>query len=91
MSRRLHIIVKGKVQGVGFRYFTQMKAGQYGITGWVKNLPNGDVEIVASGERENIEKFIKTLKEGAPFSKVTDVIVNEWEKTEPLQSFTIRY
>ena len=48
---QLHLIVSGKVQGVGFRYFSQMKAVQYGVTGWAKNLSDGSVEMLLSEQR----------------------------------------
>lgn len=89
---RLHITVSGVVQGVGFRYFTQMKAVQYHITGWVRNSTDGEaVEIVAVGDRDNLDKFIKSLRQGNPFSKVSDIDVNELTDTEPFHSFKIRY
>ena len=58
---QLHLIVSGKVQSVGFRYFSQMKAVQYGVTGWAKNLSNDSVEIVALGTRDQLEPFIEDL------------------------------
>ena len=86
-----HITVHGRVQGVGYRYFTQMKVSQFGITGWVKNLSEGGVEIVAVGEKENLEQFMESLQVGNPFSKVTDVNFTEIENTEPFHSFKIKY
>ncbi|MDF1509620.1 acylphosphatase [Robertmurraya sp. DFI.2.37] len=88
---RLHITVSGSVQGVGYRYFAQMKASQFGITGWVRNLSEGGVEIVAVGDKENLEQFMDSLREGNPFSKVTDISFVELEDTEPFHSFKIKY
>jgi len=88
---RLHITVGGNVQGVGFRYFTQMKAVQYDITGWVKNSAEGSVEIVAVGDKDNLDQFMNDLRLGTPFSKVTDLKVEEQADTEPFHSFKIRY
>ncbi|MEQ2526692.1 acylphosphatase [Robertmurraya yapensis] len=89
---RLHITVSGVVQGVGFRYFTQMKAVQFNINGWVRNSTDGEaVEIVAVGDRDNLDQFIKSLRQGNPFSKVTDINMNELTDTEPFHSFKIRY
>lgn len=79
------------MQGVGFRYFTQMKATQFGITGWVKNSTNGTVEMIAVGEKENVDHFLNDLKVGNPFSKVSDVTIKELTDTEPFHSFKIRY
>lgn len=88
---RLHITVSGNVQGVGYRYFAQMKASQFGITGWVKNHSNGTVEIVAVGEKDDLDQFINSLRQGNPFSKVTDIHTEELMDTEPFHSFKIKY
>ena len=67
------IIVTGRVQGVGFRYYTKRVAEQLGITGYVRNLPNGNqVEIVALKD-ENWEKFLQKIKKGPSFSEVEKV------------------
>lgn len=88
---QLQIIVSGDVQGVGYRYYTQMKAIQFGITGWVKNLQEGGVEILASGENDNLERFIDEVRRGNPFSTVDHIEVIETEKTETYRSFAIKY
>lgn len=68
-----HFIVKGRVQGVGYRFFTYHIANEYNIKGWVKNLWNGDVEILAQGETRHIEVFKKLLEAGPPSSKVKSI------------------
>lgn len=84
-----HIFVLGLVQGVGFRRFIQKKARELGLLGWVKNLPDGRVEILAQGKNENIENLIKIAEKGNIFSDVKDVVVN-WEKSqENFSDFTI--
>jgi acylphosphatase len=88
---QLHIIVSGKVQGVGFRYFSQMKAVQYGITGWAKNLADGSVEIVASGSKDQLDPFIEDLRVGNPFSKINNIEITESRIIEDYHSFTIKY
>lgn len=88
---RLHIMVSGDVQGVGFRYFTQMKAIQYQITGWVKNSSNGNVEMIACGEEEDIKAFLNEIRHGHPFSKIKDLSYREIENIKPLHSFIIKY
>jgi acylphosphatase len=88
---QLHIIVSGKVQGVGYRYFSQMKAVQYGVTGWAKSLSDGSVEIVAIGTTDQLEPFIEDLRVGNPFSTIDDIKITESEKTEDFHSFTIKY
>jgi len=73
------LTVKGMVQGVGFRWFVYRLADQLELTGYVKNLYSGDVEIEAEGERGRIEELIKLVKKGPAFSRVVDVIV-EWKE-----------
>ncbi len=88
----LHLIVSGRVQGVGFRFFTQEKARILGITGYVKNLANGDVEIYAEGEELNIAKFFQQAKKGPSFSRVIDT-QTEWNKIteKKYNNFSITY
>jgi acylphosphatase len=88
---QLHIIVSGKVQGVGFRYFSQMKAVQYGVAGWAKNLADGSVEIMALGGKDQLDPFIEDLQIGNPFSKINNIEITESEVTESYRSFTIKY
>ena len=59
---RYHLIVHGRVQGVGFRYYVQEKAHLYGIRGWVKNRFDGTVEIEAEGEEENLRLFLESVR-----------------------------
>ncbi len=73
MEKRIKITVKGFVQGVGFRYFTYKKAKEYGITGYVKNLFNGDVEAVAQGKSGLVNDFLNELKMGPSGSYVKSV------------------
>ena len=70
--------ITGKVQGVGFRYFV-LRQAQDSINGWVRNIPNGDVEALAQGEKADLEQFIAKVKEGPSFSRVEDVSLN-WVK-----------
>jgi acylphosphatase len=69
----VRLTVKGRVQGVGFRYFVCRRAEEYGIVGWVKNLPNGDVEALAQGEPEALTRFTAALHTGPSMAVVTDV------------------
>ena len=77
----VYITIKGKVQGVSFRYFTLKQAQVLNIVGWVRNKPNGTVEAVAQGDKINLELFIKILQRGPSFSRVDDVTLN-WEHAE---------
>ena len=68
--------ITGKVQGVGFRYFVLRQAQKLGINGWVNNKPNGAVEALAQGDKEDLEQFIAKVKQGPTFSRVEDVSLN---------------
>jgi acylphosphatase len=85
MEVRAHIIVKGLVQGVGFRYFVYSRATAAGTRGWVRNLGNGDVEIEAQGERSGVEILIGQVKAGPRSARVTDMRI-EWKP--PLEDAT---
>ena len=76
-KERARITVSGKVQGVGFRYFIYQIAERLGLTGYVKNLFNGDVEIDAEGRKEFLEELVRNAKTGPSGSHVTDIKV-EW-------------
>ena len=72
-----HIIVSGRVQGVGFRYFTKKMADELSIYGWVKNMGDGTVEITAEGAEQLLEDFLKFIKRGPSFSRVKDTRVSK--------------
>ena len=88
---RAHIWVKGRVQGVGFRAHAEYHARQIGgLTGWVRNVGYDTVEAIAEGERENVERFIETMKQGPKMSRV-DVSTVEWENpTGEFREFGVR-
>jgi acylphosphatase len=79
MKARVHIFVSGRVQGVFFRDHTRRWAVSLGLTGWVRNLGDGRVEVMAEGEKGNIEGLIANLKEGPPFASVENVDI-AWEE-----------
>lgn len=90
MTAQAHLIVSGKVQGVFYRASCQEVAIQYGLKGWVRNLPSGEVEALIQGEKEKIEKLIDWCKKGPPHARVSDVKI-EWQlMTDRLYSFGIR-
>ncbi len=86
-----HIIVKGVVQGVGFRWFVEREATKLGIAGIVRNLSNGNVEVEVEGERGLIEELIVSLKVGNRLSRVTDVIIQWLNFENKYQNFQIRF
>lgn len=88
---RVHIFVSGKVHGVFFRSETQAKAQELGLTGWVKNLADGRVEIVAEGEKEMVEKLVEWAKRGPDSAKVGSLEI-DWQKYQgEFKNFEIRY
>ncbi|MCX7726113.1 MAG: acylphosphatase [Chitinispirillaceae bacterium] len=90
--RRIGIIVSGRVQGVGFRFFTRNCARKYNISGWVRNCDDGSVEIEAEGEKDKIENFTEEIKKGPPSSRVTDVKICELPlNNEKEEGFHIRF
>ena len=84
-----HLVISGKVQGVGFRYWLQSIAVRKNIFGWVKNKISGDVEVLIVGNEKEIEDLIKLCKKGSPSSKVDYVKVNEYKKDYLKKSFDI--
>jgi acylphosphatase len=88
---RAHVWVKGRVQGVGFRAHVEYGARQIGgLTGWVRNVGYDTVEAIAEGQRENVERFIETMKQGPSFSRV-DESTAEWEDvTGEFREFGVR-
>lgn len=76
-TARLHAFVKGRVQGVGFRFFTMQAAWNHEVYGWVRNRINGDVEVLAEGNRAALDALLEDLKRGPSSASVHDVNV-EW-------------
>ncbi|GAB6946446.1 acylphosphatase [Vulcanisaeta sp. JCM 16161] len=90
--KRVHILVKGLVQGVGFRAFVRRNAKRLGIKGFVRNLPDGfTVEIVAEGPDDAIEQLISIAKRGPPGAVVEDVDVEYEEPKNEFSDFEILY
>jgi len=83
-------IIKGNVQGVGFRFNTMREANHLSIGGWVKNLPDNTVEVFAEGSEENITKFLEFLKKGPIGSRITKVLIEE-KTLSGLTNFEVRY
>ena len=80
-----HLKIKGRVQGVGFRHFTKQNAQSLDIKGWVKNLPDGSVETVISGNAENVNEMIGRLKRGPITAQVSSV--DELKDTDTVDNF----
>lgn len=87
MKKRIRAIVSGHVQGVGFRWFTVRAAQNRGITGWVRNNPDGTVETVAEGDADSIREFIEELHRGPMSASVSNVDYHDEEPTGEFFSF----
>ena len=85
---RAHLRIHGRVQGVGFRSRMHREAKKLGLTGWVRNLPDGTVEAVVEGEPERVETIIGWAHQGPSGARVTKVEVR-WEEPEGLRDFRI--
>ena len=89
VKHRYHIVVKGMVQGVGFRYFTFQWAERMGICGWVRNLSDGSVEIEAEGRKKILDEFIKKVKDGPSFGYVETADIVEMDAVKNDKAFEI--
>ena len=69
----LHAVVAGEVQGVGFRWFVREKARRWGLAGWVRNRPDGTVELAAAGAEESLEGLLRDVRVGPPGSRVDEI------------------
>jgi acylphosphatase len=82
-------VVRGRVQGVGFRWFVEREANTLGIAGWVRNRPDGTVEVLAEGTREQLSNLHSRLRQGPRASRVDEVEVDEAQSVEGLKTFRI--
>ena len=87
---RARVLISGKVQGVYFRGSTEDEARSRGLTGWVRNTREGQVEAVFEGEQETVEGMIAWCHRGPPGARVTDVTVT-WEEPRGERAFSVRF
>jgi acylphosphatase len=80
-SKQIHLLIDGHVQGVGFRYYVYDFAQRNGLTGWVRNRFNGQVEVVAGGSPDSLNKLIHHVRQGPNQSVVTEVKV-DWSEAD---------
>jgi len=90
MSAARRWLVRGRVQGVGFRYFTQREATALGVTGWTRNLDDGRVEVFGQGRPETLDAFQGRLWQGPRWAEVRDVEVLEASPEAKSTDFKIR-
>jgi acylphosphatase len=88
-TERLHAVVRGRVQGVSFRFYTQSQAMTLGLTGWVANRSDGSVEVVAEGPRPALNRLLDWLRHGPPLARVDDVLPQFSPATREFSQFTI--
>ncbi|HON05646.1 MAG TPA: acylphosphatase [Candidatus Ratteibacteria bacterium] len=86
-----HYLIKGKVQGVGFRWYVLNIARRIGISGWVKNLPDGRVEIVAESEPEQLELFTENIKKGHLGQNIYQINIEKAPATGKFKDFNISF
>ncbi len=88
--KRVHVFYSGRVQGVGFRFTAENLASKLEITGWVKNMHDGRVEVLAEGKQENLEKFLKEIN--AYFTNYIKDSETHWlEATGEFKGFGIKF
>lgn len=91
MEARVHVIFRGRVQGVFFRANAKRKANELNVYGWIRNLRNGAVEAVFEGEKRNIEALIEWCRKNQPYAAVDDVEMEWKEFRKEFNEFKIRY
>jgi len=85
----VHIVVRGRVQGVWYRNSAKARASELKLAGWVRNCPDGTVEIHAQGNRENLDRFIEWCKQGPPTAEVTGLDTTP-ASVEGMETFQVR-
>ncbi len=90
MNKRIHVYYSGSVQGVGFRYTAERAASSLGLTGWVKNLSDGRLEVVCEGKESALIEFLKKI-EGVFKDYIRDADVEWGEATEKFENFEVRF
>jgi acylphosphatase len=83
-------LISGRVQGVGFRFFAEAAAAREGVRGWVRNLPDGRVEISAEGDAEALERFERQVRHGPPRARVDRVDTEDSLPSGQTGGFTVR-
>ena len=89
MIIKKHLVISGKIQGVGFRYWMQNLAINNNISGWVRNKLSGDVEALIIGQEKAVQKLIKQCKIGPSSSTVQNIQINDYNQDYPKKGFNI--
>lgn len=88
---RLSAIVRGRVQGVGFRYFTRQQALALSVVGWVRNEHDGSVALEAEGPRADLESLLQAIRRGPSAARVSDVDAQWSEAKGTFSQFSVRF
>jgi acylphosphatase len=88
--RAKHYLVRGRVQGVGYRYFALEAAERLGVTGYARNLPTGEVEVHAEADEGTLRRFKQELERGPRMARVTEVVESDLPLSGSYSSFLIR-
>ena len=88
--RRVHLLIRGRVQGVWFRESAREEAERLGVSGWIRNLPGGEVEAVAEGPSESVEAFVRWCHRGPRAAHVSSVDREDASPTGEFSSFDVR-
>ena len=91
MKKRIHLNIRGRVQGVGFRMYAMEEAERLGLTGWVRNQYDSSVEAVAEGTEVALKEFEQWCSQGPPAARVTGADANYSNATGEFDSFTVAY
>jgi acylphosphatase len=84
-----HLVIRGRVQGVGFRFYMRAEAVRLGVAGWVRNRSDGSVEALVQGEQGSVDRLIAWTRRGPSSAKVTDVEIEE-RTPDTLEDFSTR-
>ena len=87
--KKIHIVITGKVQGVGFRYWLYQIANEKNVCGWVKNKNTNEVEAVLLGEDKNVDELIKLVRKGPSSARVENLNIQNYQKEYLRKSFDI--
>jgi len=83
--------ISGRVQGVGFRYSTRQQAAKHGVVGYVRNMPDGTVEVVCQGEQKKLDRVLTWLRSGPPGAHVTNIETEEVKTKTSFPRFAIEH
>lgn len=91
MKTRLHVTIQGRVQGVAFRHYTCRRALELGVTGWVRNLPNGSVEGLLEGDELAVQALVEWCRSGPPAARVERLDISDGVYSGEFDDFCITF